>query len=54
MGTAAPHYVQWGFISVTVPNLIVLGLMFVVFALALTLRLPEERGHGQPGKEREP
>ena len=54
MGTAAPHYVQWGFISVTVPNLIVLGLMFVVFALALTLRLPEERGHDQPGKERKP
>ena len=54
MGTAAPHYVQWGFISVTVPNLIVLGLMFVVFALALSLRLPEERDHDHPGEERKP
>jgi hypothetical protein len=50
MGTGVPHYVQWGFISVTVPNLVVLGLMIVVFALALALRLPEEQREDQPGK----
>ena len=48
MGLGAPHYVQWGFISITVPNLVVLGLMILVFAAAIALRLPEERGDDRP------
>lgn len=42
MGSGIPHYVQFGFISITVPNIIVLSLMILVFAAALVLRLPEE------------
>lgn len=49
-----PHYVRWGFISITVPNLVVLGLMIIVFAVALMLRLPDEHGGDGPGKERQP
>lgn len=45
MGGAVPHYVQWGPVSITVANLVVLGLMIVVFAAAVALRLPE---HHQP------
>ncbi len=54
MGLGAPHYVQWGFISITVPNLVVLGLMIVTFAAALALRLPEEHDSRERGKDREP
>ncbi len=43
MGSGLPHYVQWGPVSITIPNLVVLGLMIVVFAAALVLRLPEEK-----------
>lgn len=48
MGGTAPHYVQWGVLSITVPNLVVLGLMLVVFAAALALRLPEHADRGAP------
>lgn len=54
MGHGAPHYVQWGLVSITVPNLVVLGLMIVVFAAALALRLPEEHDRPKPGKGRKP
>lgn len=48
MGGTAPHYVQWGVLSITVPNLVVLGLMLVVFAAALALRLPEHADREAP------
>ena len=41
---APAHYVQWGFIQLSVPNLIVIGLMILVFILALVVPLP---GHGR-------
>ncbi len=55
MPGAAPHYVHWGVLFVTVPNLVVLCLMFVVFAAAVTLRLPahgdaRSRPHTTPPK----
>lgn len=34
---------QWGFIQLSVPNLIVIGLMIAIFVLALVLPFP---GHG--------
>ncbi len=40
MAAAAPHYIRWGVLFITVPNLIVLCLMFAVFAAAVALRLP--------------
>jgi hypothetical protein len=40
------QYVQVGILLITVPNLIVIGLMLVVFALAIALKLP--LGHSTP------
>ena len=36
-------YLHWGFILISWPNLILIGLMVVLFALALILPFP---GHG--------
>jgi hypothetical protein len=37
------HYLHWGWIAVSIPNLVVILIMLVVFALALLLPFP---GHG--------
>jgi hypothetical protein len=31
---------QWGWLLITVPNLIVIGLMIIVFVIAAIVRLP--------------
>ncbi len=36
-------YIQWGVIQISVANLIVIGLMLAVFALALFLPFPGDR-----------
>jgi len=36
----AAHVVEWHFIKLSVANLVVIGLMFVVFALAIVLPFP--------------
>ncbi|HXN00391.1 MAG TPA: hypothetical protein VN973_00705 [Candidatus Dormibacteraeota bacterium] len=41
-------YLHWGFILISWPNLIVIGLMVVIFALALILPFP---GHNSSSKE---
>lgn len=33
-------YLQWGLIFITIPNLIVIGLMILVFLIAAIVRLP--------------
>lgn len=33
-------YLQWGLILITIPNLIVIGLMILVFLIAAIVRLP--------------
>jgi hypothetical protein len=33
-------YLHWGFILISIPNLLVIGLMVVLFALALVIPLP--------------
>ena len=43
-----PHYVQWWFIQISVPNLIVIVLMLIVFGLALVLPYPHRRARGSP------
>lgn len=43
-----PSYVQWGFIQISVPNLVVIVLMAVVFVLALVLPYPHHRAAGGP------
>ncbi|MET8942065.1 hypothetical protein ABZX30_00345 [Streptomyces sp. NPDC004542] len=37
------HYVHWGFIQVSVANLVVIGLMVIVFVAALLLPFPGGR-----------
>ena len=45
-------YLHWGFILISWPNLLVIGLMVVLFALALVLPFP---GHGSsPNEETKP
>jgi hypothetical protein len=38
------HYVHWGFIQISVANLVVIALMIVVFVLAILLPFPR---HGR-------
>lgn len=44
------YYVHWGFIEIALPNLIVIGLMVLVFVLALVVPFPGHRGG--PGDRR--
>lgn len=37
-------YLHWGFILISVPNLIVIGGMIVLFAIALIAPLPHSGG----------
>lgn len=39
------HYVHWGFIQISVANLVVIALMVLVFALAIAI--PFRRHHGR-------
>ena len=38
------HYLHWGVIQLSVANLVVIGIMIVIFALALLLPFPKGRG----------
>ncbi len=38
------HYIHWGFIQLSLANLIVIVLMVVVFVLALLLPFPGHKG----------
>jgi hypothetical protein len=38
------HYVHWGFIQISVANLVVILLMIVVFVLAILLPFPRHGG----------
>ena len=38
------HYVHWGFIQISVANLVVIGLMIIVFVLAILLPFPRHGG----------
>jgi len=40
------YYIHWGFIQISLANLIVIILMIVVFILALVLPFPRGRGRG--------
>jgi hypothetical protein len=35
-------YLHWGFILISIPNLLLIGLMIVLFLLALVVPLPGE------------
>ena len=42
--TKPAHYVHWGWLQISVANLIVIVLMVAVFALAILLPFPKGRG----------
>jgi hypothetical protein len=37
-------YLHWGFILISVPNLLVIGVMIVLFAIALVAPFPHSEG----------
>ena len=43
VGVYAAPYVQWGFIQISVANLIVIALMLTVFILAILAPFPRGR-----------
>ena len=40
---AAPHYVHWGFVQISVANLVVIALMIAVFVVAVLAPFPGRR-----------
>jgi hypothetical protein len=38
------HYLNWGVIQISVANLVVIGIMLLIFVLALILPFPRGRG----------
>ena len=38
------HYVNWGVIQISVANLVMIGIMIIVFIAALLLPFPKGRG----------
>ena len=52
MDQPAP-YVHWGFILISLPNLVLIGVMIVLFALALIAPFPGHR-RSQRSRRREP
>ena len=47
MNSPAP-YLHWGFILISLPNLVLILVMLLLFALAVVLPFPH-RGGGRPG-----
>ena len=45
--TAAGRYVHWGVIQISVANLIVIGLMVLLFVAALLVPFPGQHRRGQ-------
>jgi hypothetical protein len=47
----AGRYINWGVVSISVTNLLVIVLMVVVFGLAIALPFPRERERRQAPQE---
>ena len=45
MDGPAPYF-HWGFVQISLPNLVVIGVMVLLFVLALIMPFP---GHADPG-----
>jgi hypothetical protein len=41
------HYLQWGFIQISLANLVVIALMVIVFVLAVLVPFPKRKGGRQ-------
>jgi hypothetical protein len=46
------HYLHWWVIQISVANLVIIGLMVVVFALALVVPFPKPRQQDRVEKDR--
>lgn len=40
---SAPHYLHWGWVQISVANLIVIAVMLIVFVCAVAFRMPTHR-----------
>ncbi|HEY8718986.1 hypothetical protein [Pengzhenrongella sp.] len=49
LATHVPTYLSWSWLSVSVPNLIVIGSMVLLFVLALVLPFPKDRHEDRDG-----
>ena len=52
--SAAPAFVDWGVVQISVANLIVVIAMVVLFVLALLLRFPGEKAPIRPERSSAP
>jgi len=50
LATGAGSYVHWGVIQISLTNLIIIGLMVVLFVLAILLPFPGNRRGNESGK----
>jgi hypothetical protein len=48
---AAGKYIDWGVVSISLTNLLVIVGMIVVFALALLVPFPREHGRRHPDED---
>ena len=46
LNSPAP-YLHWGFILISLPNLVLIGVMVVLFVAALVAPFPHGGGHGR-------
>ena len=48
LATGAGSYVHWGAVQISVTNLVIVGLMLVLFALAIVVPFPAPRQEREP------
>jgi len=51
MDAPAP-YVHWGFILISLPNLVLIGVMLLLFIVALVAPFPSRHKTREPGDDR--
>jgi hypothetical protein len=52
LAETAGRYVHWGVIQISVTNLVIIGVMLVLFVLALVLPFPGAHGDDTPKSPR--
>jgi hypothetical protein len=50
LASSAGTYVHWGVVQISLANLIIIGLMLVLFVLAILLPFPGHRSDRESGK----
>ena len=52
LASGAGSYVHWGVIQISVTNLVIIGLMLLLFVLAILLPFPGNRRQHETGERR--